>query len=73
MSDNAPKYVTAIAHMFGRRKRCGLEVYGKPQKEYLPTQVLWIERPEDEYAMSRMTAPFCLLRRQAWIDGQELF
>ena len=73
MTNNLPKFITAIAHMFGRRKLCLLEAYGKPLKEYKPHQVLWIERPEDEYGIDRMKQPFCLLRRQAWENGREVF
>ena len=73
MTDKPPKFITAIAHMFGRRKRCSLEVYGKPQKEYRSGQVLWIQHPEDEYAIARMKTPFCVLRRSSWVNGEELF
>jgi hypothetical protein len=73
MTDKPPKFITAIAHTFGRRKRCSLEVYGKPQKEYQQGQVLWIQHPEDEYAIPSMKEPFCVLRRIAWVNGEELF
>jgi hypothetical protein len=62
----------AIVPMFGRRKRCLVEMHGPALEEYMPEQRLWVERAEDEYAIPGMKIPFCVLRRDDWIRGAEL-
>ena len=61
----------AIVTMFGMRKTCKVTAYGIPQAEYAKSQMLWIERGEDEYAIPGMTPPFCVLQREDWLRGIE--
>ena len=59
----------ATVTMFNTRKTCFVVGYGEPQGEYTPSQTLWVERGEDEYAIPHYKPPFCVLYRQDWLRG----
>mgnify|MGYP000608996374 CR=1 FL=1 len=62
----------AVVTMFGKRKKCGVTRYGTPKEEYLKSEMLWVERGEDEYGIPNMKPPFCVLRREDWMSGEEV-
>lgn len=64
--------IYAVVPMFGRRKSCKVTAFGYPQPEYRKDKTLWVERAEDLYAQPHYQEPYCVLRREDWIQGGEL-
>lgn len=65
-----PLMVCSVVTMFGQRRLCFVTPHGEPKPEYMPAEILWVERAEDGYAAMHRDPPFCVLDRSYWLRGK---